>query len=314
VDHEEIACRWARFGLCGRILKDGLFRRTGEFQRRADAVPLSGSKGSTMSLRHGAWLLPLVVFALTGCEYVPAFPWSYSFTGSWAESGWSLLGILGSCLVWLLLLIGALAILGGLKDRDRSPIFAGLLVLAVCFGIIQVVPRPTVVPVVELTALAKLKQTVADWATKRDETEKFEVDLRVKKAEVLAKLREEGVSNANDLAKSEKAQVYARELRDIVARIDQAQKKYREYDLAVTQVESAVRRLEIEEQAQRLEISDSELVELTATVARLDSELRNPNVSQITRAMEVDDVLNRELGNGSLNIPLESTPPAKSGT
>jgi len=141
----------------------------------------------------------------------------------------------------------------------------------------------------------ELEVKMKELGVKRAAFDKVLNSLKKEKTETIDALTNLKINSVASLKDNPLAQRKAARLQEIVQEMDGIQKKTVEYDLALDQGQTVLRKLDRQLTLKEAGISDDELHEVTVTLTLFDEKLKASD-TRVTTPLQVESVLKKELG------------------
>jgi hypothetical protein len=141
----------------------------------------------------------------------------------------------------------------------------------------------------------ELEVKMKELGVKRAAFDKVLNSLKKEKTETIDALTNLKINSVAGLKDNPLAQRKAARLQEIVQEMDGIQKKTVEYDLALDQGQTVLRKLDRQLTLKEAGISDDELHEVTVTLTLFDEKLKASD-TRVSTPLQVESVLKKELG------------------
>lgn len=141
----------------------------------------------------------------------------------------------------------------------------------------------------------ELEVKIKELGVKRAAFDKVLNILKKEKTETIEALTNLKINSVAGLKDNPLAQRKAARLQEIVQEMDSIQRKTVEYDLALDQGQTVLRKLDRQLILKEAGISDDELHEVTVTLTLFDEKLKASD-TRVTTPLQVESVLKKELG------------------
>lgn len=156
-------------------------------------------------------------------------------------------------------------------------------------------PQPDV-PAVDNSELGKYRAKLESWQQRREKLNVVISNLESDKRKLVGNLKAAGINSASDLVDRDpgvKAQ--ANELVDLKNKLTVAQREHKQLNIAITQLESTIRRLDRAKQMKDAGVSEEEMTSIREEVALAEDKLEDAGKPEVLADLERETVLEDEL-------------------
>jgi exonuclease VII small subunit len=199
------------------------------------------------------------------------------------------------------------------QPKSRAPLLVGIAAVVVCGAVGAVIMmnrngKPPVVAAVSGEAedgMAGTKRAREKAEQAKGEVEQHLTDLqpaieRFKSDldDLTKQLNDMGIASAGDVAGNYRAELIAKEVRELIGQVRVMEKKRQSYEQAKDELESVIRRLERKTVIEQLGLTEEELQEVTDTLDTIDIKIQTAAEQDSDSALsefEADEALNELL-------------------
>ena len=177
----------------------------------------------------------------------------------------------------------------------------GFLFLCIAFVLWRFSPSYSPKPAEpqQSTVSEQLTAKVQVWREKLDNILNAGQKLQVDKQDIIGRMKAMGFQSSRDVRRSQAHRQIAEELMELQMQIKRLESQKSDYELAIMQMESALRRLDRKQFLSEVSISSEEYSSLAQTASELDERLQKDSDQSAAVKIELDLLLKETFGEGA---------------